>query len=186
MAKKQSLNNWLQTHLVSLSRIHFAYAGVYIAAIVVFDAWNLITTEMILERWMVGASMLVVSALVWYAARFKTKTTMYYQGLVWALVALDVFVATHAVFAQRGIASKAVLLYVIAIITSAALLSRVAIFTTAIVSVALYSLACVRYFYINPGQAYKVELYGEVAFYSGLLFVVSALLWSLIATNQKA
>ncbi len=186
MPKQQSLSNWLQEHIVSISRVHFAYAGVYIATIVVFDAWNLITVETILERWMIATGMLVVTAMVWYLARFKAKSALYYQGLVYSLIVMDMLVATYSVYSQRGIASKSVLLFVIPIIVSTILLSRVAIFATAIISVALYSLACVRYFYLNPGQAYKVELYGETAFYCALLFVVSALLWTLIKTNKQS
>lgn len=184
MATKTSLQSWLQSRLASISRIHFAYAGVYIAAIIAFDAWNLITPDAIVQRWLVGAAMLIVTALVWYGSRAAKKTAAYYQLLAYVLIALDLFVATYGVYTQRGIASKSVLLYVIPITVAAMLLSRVAIFATAVISIALYSLACVRYFYLNLGQAYKVELYGEVAFYCAMLFIVAALLWSLIKTEK--
>ncbi len=183
--KKQSLNSWLQDHIAGTARVHFAYAAIYVLAIVVFDAWNLITPDSIVSRWMVAAGMLVTTALVWYAARFSTKSTLYYQSLVYALIGLDLFVATYNVYSQRGLASKAVLLFVIPILVSAMLLSRVAIFATTTIAVALYSTACVRYFYLNPGQAYKVELYGEVAFYSGIMFIVAAILWRLIKRENR-
>lgn len=185
MPKKQSLSNWLQTHVVSTARVHFAYAVVYIFAIVVFDAWNLITPDNIIERWMVAAALLIVTSLVWYAAQTSHKSELYYKGLAYLLIGIDLFVATYGVYSQRGIASKSVVLYVIPIIVSAVLLSRVAIFAVTTISVALYSAACVKYFYLNQGQAYKVELYGEIAFFSGILFIVAALLWALIKTRDK-
>jgi hypothetical protein len=177
---KQSLQHWLQTHAVAAARLHFVYAAIYFSAIVLFDAWNLITPETILERWLVGTLVFIGACLVWYAARQKSRHNTYYQGLIYGLVALDLAVATHGVYNQRGIASKSVLLYAIAIITAAFLLSRAAIFATAAISVALYGLVCVRYFYLNPGQAYKVELYGEVAFYGALLLLLAMLIWSLL------
>jgi len=183
MAK--TLTHWLQTHILGAARVHFALAAVYLLSIIIFDAWNLITPDAIIQRWMLGAVLLVVTALVWYGVRLSGKSNLYYQSLALALILVDLVLPTYSVYNQRRIASKAVLLYVIPIIVSAILLSRAAIFATATVSVALYTAACVRYFYSNPGQAYKVELYGEAAFYSALLFVIAALLWSLIATNKQ-
>lgn len=182
---EQSLGVWLQARLVSMSRVHFALAALYIAAIIAYDAWNLITPEAIVQRWLIAAAMLIVTALVWYGARAINRKPLYYQGLVYALIGLDLLVATYSVYSQRGIASKAVLLYVIPIVVSAILLSRAAIFATAIISIALYSAVCVHYFYNNLGQAYKVELYGETAFYSGLLLIIAALLWVLLSGKSQ-
>ncbi len=183
---KPSLNAWLQIHVLRMSRLHFVYAAIFIVSTILFDAWNLITPDIIMGRWAAAAGLVVVSALVWYASRTTTKSTLQYQGLVYALIASDLAIATYMVYAQRGIASKSVLLYVIPIIVATALLSRAALFATAAISVALYSFVCVRYFYLNPGQAYKVELYGEVAFYSALLFLVAGFLWTLLSNSKKA
>lgn len=182
---KQTLTRWLQTHVIQVSRLHFLYTGVYLSAIITYDAWNLITPDSIVTRWMTGAGMLAATAVVWYAARTPSKSAMYYQSLLYAFIAVDLFVATYSVYSQRGIASKAVLLYVIPILVASTLLSRVAIFSTAIISIALYSAACVRYFYLNPGQAYKVELYGEMLFYGAVLLVISGLVWALMAASSK-
>jgi len=73
-------------------------------------------------------------------------------------------------------ASKSVALFVVPIVSAALVRSRSLLLATASLSIAAYSVAAVRYFFDNYGQGLRVELYGEVAFYSAFIFVIAGLL----------
>lgn len=175
-----------QATVVRLVRAHLGYITVFSVAIIIFDAWNLITTEVILERWIIAAVMAFVTSAIWYASRQRSNSSLYYKILIIGFIVLDLYVATYSVYAQRGIASRSVFLFVIPIIVSALLMSRAAIFATATIASAAYVLVSVRYFYLNPGQAYKVELYGELAYYIGMFYVVAAMLWVVAYSQLKS
>lgn len=177
MAKNNSLANRFQASALSASRIQFYLLGVYAFYIIISDAWNLIAPQLSLQRWTAAAVSLAVSAAIWYCARFSGRTTTYYKSLISLLVVWGIVFATFNVYTQRGMASRAVMLYAIPIIISAMLLSRAAIFASAAFSTAAYVLAAVRYFVVHPGEGYKVELYAEVFFYCAVFFVTAALLW---------
>lgn len=176
----------LQQNTIRLVRVQLFYTLVFVASIIVLDAWNVVTQETILERWFIAVIMAVVTAGIWYASRQKSNQAWYYQLLISGFIVLNTMVATYSVYAQRGIASRSVFLYVIPIAMSVMLLSRAAIFATTTVAAALYALVCVNYFYLNPGQAYKAELYGELGFYIGLMYVVAALLWAISYSVERA
>ncbi len=170
----------LQSNLLSTARIHFAFVGLFVATIILSDAWNLIPPSVVLQRWTLAMLLLASTAGIWYAAR-ATKSQTLLQAYAWILTVVDLAIATILVFAQRGMASKAVFLYALPLIVIAVLRSRVAIVTTAIMCLAAYSLAVVRYFVTSPGEGYKAELYVELFFYGGLFFVIAALLYSLVS-----
>lgn len=180
---KKTTTLQLQTNLLSITRIHFALVGLFVVTIILSDAWNLIPPSVVLQRWTLASLLLASTAGIWYVAR-ATKSQTLLQAYAWILTATDLAIATVIVFAQRGMASKAVFLYVLPLLVIAVLRSRVALLTTAIISLAAYSLAVVRYFVTSPGEGYKVELYVELFFYGGLFFVVAALLYSLISRQN--
>jgi hypothetical protein len=170
----------LQTNVVKVARTHFFFVLAYVLSIIAFDSWNLITPEALSQRWTLAAIMLVVSTVVWYAARARVSSGAYYQALVFGLVLLDIAVAAFTVYTERGMASRGVALFAVAITTSATLISRSALYAAAALSTAAYSLAAVRYFTEFPSEGYKIELYGVIGFYSAIFFVLAALLWAII------
>ncbi|CAN5691663.1 hypothetical protein BH23PAT2_BH23PAT2_02010 [soil metagenome] len=187
MAQKKSqvtINQWLQQSAIRASRSYFTLAFVYVVSIIVYDAFKLITPDILLQRWTMASILLTVTALIWYLARTKEKSSQFYANLLYCLIALGIGFASFNVFIQRGMASRAVALYAVPIIVSALLLQRSAIFMTAIISVAAYSLAAIRYAVLNPSEGYKIELYGEVGFYSALFFVLATLLWSIVRSKN--
>ncbi len=175
--------NTLQQSLLSVTRILFLFVGLFALTIVISDAWNLIPPTVVLQRWTLAALVLVVNGGVWYAARQTTSNTLM-RAYAWILSLTMIAVATVLVFAQRGMASKAVALYLLPLIIISVLRSRVALVTTAILALASYSLAVMRYFVTSPGEGYKVELYAELLFYGGFFFVVAGLLYAL-AVHRK-
>ena len=178
MSKTKLQNpSWLQATAVRVTRGHFLYVFAYMVAIVVFDSWNLLTHSAVSTRWTAAAVLLVFNTLVWYCSRIKFSDSSIYFFLVAALIVADMVFAGFNVYWERGLASKAVALFAVPIITSATLRSRSTLLATAILSSAAYSVAAVRYFYLHYGESFRVELYGDLFFYCSLFFVLSWLLW---------
>ena len=159
-------------------------ACIYVVSIIVYDAFKLITPDILLQRWAMASILVSVTALIWYLARTKEKNNQFYANLLYGLIVAGIGFASFNVFIQRGMASRAVALYAVPIIVSALLLQRSAIFMTAIVSVAAYSLTAIWYAVLNPSEGYRIELYGEVGFYSALFFVLATLLWSVVRSKN--
>ncbi len=187
-SKKQTTmtyTEWLRQSAIRVSRVHFAVVLIYLVTIILYDAFGLITDQALLERWLVASGMAVVTALLWYMARsFQRSRSSFYAGLLYSFIVLDIAFASFGVFTQRGMASRAVFLYVIPIVIAALLLRRAAIFATAIIAAAAYSLTAIWYYVVNPSEGYRIELYGEVGFYSALFFIVAALLWDVVRSKN--
>ena len=165
----------LQAKVKKICKISFGFSALFSLAIVLSDAWNLITPTIVLQRWIAIALFTVVTALIWYAVSYKSKSQLYYHLLTLAQMLVYVITITYVVYSQRGIASRAVALYAIPILLTAITKKRTMIYLTATICTVFYALASVRYFYANYGQAYKAELYVEVGFYCAIFFVVAAL-----------
>jgi hypothetical protein len=155
--------------------VHFVLTGVLILITIIFDAWQLITPSVVLQRWTLAALLLAITAAVWYASRFSGKSTFYLHILCFCLIAADMIIATYLVYSERGMASRAVMLYAIPIVTAGVLASRRATYAAATLATAIYTLAAVRYFVVNFNEGYKIELYGTIGFYSAMFFVIAAL-----------
>ncbi len=174
MAKK--LPNQTIRHIVlRITRVHFVYIAAYMLSVIIFDSWNLITHEAVLQRWTAAGALLVVNTIIWYLCRARLQNENVYKILLIVLLASDILFAAANVYWQRGMASKAVLLFAVPVISAGLVRSRSLLLATAAVSAATYSVAAVRYFFENYGQGYRVELYGEVFFYSAMLFVMAGL-----------
>ena len=182
MATKTKIS-WLHSNVLRLSRVHFIYVLVFSAQTVIYDAWNLVAPNAVMNRWIMTAILLIVTSIVWYLAHNTAKTTLSLKALVFLLIITDIATASFNVYTQRGMASRAVMLYAIPIAVSAVLLSRVALFTTAAISAAAYFATAYAYFVLNFNEGYKIELYGEVGFYCAIFFVLAAMLW--VAVRSK-
>ncbi len=174
----------LKIGTLRVSRIHFLYAAALVAQVIIYDAWKLITPQALLQRWLVAAALLATTTVVWLLAKSRPLTAAGYRNLVYLLVLVDIFVASFAVYTQRGMASRGVFLYVIPIITAAVLASRSTILATTILSVAAYTTTTLAYFVLNFNEGYKIELYGEVGFYSVALFIVGFLVWAAVRPKK--
>jgi len=151
---------------------------------VIYDAWKLITPNALLNRWIVCALLFAITTVVWYIARGKIHTTSAAKLLVWALVVSDIAAASFNVYTQRGMSSRAVMLYAVPIIISAVLRTRSALFAAAALSAAAYTSTAIAYFVLNFNEGYKIELYGEVGFYSALFFVLASALWIVVRVKK--
>lgn len=167
-------NTSRQLLVLRLARIHFVYVLAFAAMIIVADSWALIAPESTLRRWTMAAVMLVTTTVIWYAARQKPRP--WQAWLPYALVILDIAVATFMVYEERGMASRGVALYAIPLVVAALTGGRSIVLATASLSTAAYGLAAIRYFVTYFNEGYKVELYATIGFYSAMFFILSALL----------
>lgn len=169
--------------LVRIAKIHVLIGIFFAIQLIIYDASKLITPEVVLKRWFVTAGLIIAGAICWYLARLNNSTTVA-RNLVWFLISIDLFVASFSVYTQRGMASRAVLLFIIPILTAAVLQRKGAIYLTALLAVITYIVTAIAYFVLNFNEGYKIELYGEVGFYSALLFAIGAIAWSLVRNRR--
>lgn len=165
--------------------VHFVYAGLLVSQVIIYDAAKLITPEAVLRRWQAIALLLVTITAVWYLAKSKHIYTLGYTLLTGVLVLADILLASFYVYDQRGMASRAVLLYLVPIAAVAILRSKSALFATAALAVTAYTTAAITYFVVNFNEGYKIELYGELGFYSAIFFVVASLLWAAVRPGSE-
>jgi hypothetical protein len=186
MAKKstQALN-WLQSTAVGVTRVHFLYAAAYMASIVVFDSWNLLTHPAVAQRWTAVGILLVINTIFWYISRIKFSSDTVYIVLILLLIAADIVFASLNVYWERGLASKAVVLFSVPIVTAAALRSRSTLLATAALSGAAYSIAIVCYFNLHYGESFRVELYGYLGLFCALFFILASLLLIVIQPKDN-
>ncbi len=171
-----SNTNKFSNSIVRVCRVLFGFVAVYVAAIIASDAWNFITADVVLRRWVLAAIMLFATGAVWYLARQGSKSQAFYKLLVWSLIFVYSGVASYSVYHSRGVSSRSVMLFAIPILLAGVLASRVATFTAAILTTTAYMLTVVLYSTTNPGEGYKAELYTEAGFYVALFFVIAALI----------
>lgn len=174
--KKTELQNNPRHILLRITRVHFFYVLAYMLSIIIFDSGNMIEHESVLQRWTAAGSLLVVNTIIWYLCRAKIQNDLLYRVLFIILIACDILFASANVYWQRGMASKAVLLYLIPIISAGLMKSRSLVLATAGISAIAYSMSAVKFFYENYGQGYRIELYGEIVFYSLIFFVFAFLM----------
>ncbi len=166
----------LQARMLRTTSLHFYILIAYGAAIIAFDSWNLITHESVAQRWTYGGALAIVCCVVWFLLKRYTLSTRSITFITYALITADILFAAFNVYAQRGMASKAVMLFALPLLVAYQLKDRATLLVTAGLSVTAYSIAAVRYFHLFYGEGYRIELYGEVGFYSALIVVFALLL----------
>lgn len=151
---------------------------------IIYDSAKLITPEAVLDRWIATSGILAVTGVIWYLVQSRAGHAGLYKSLLSLIIFSDILLASFLVYSQRGMASNAVFIFIIPIIMSGLLLSRSALYATAVICIAAYSLTAISYFVINFNEGYKVELYGEVGFYSLLMLITAGLLSRLLKSRE--
>jgi hypothetical protein len=156
--------------------VHFILIAAYGIQTIVMDAWHVIVPEIVMQRWIMACIALTVVAGAWYLAHNKNNDIPTFKRLLFLIVASDLVLASFNVYTQRGMASKAVILYALAIATAALLLNRAALYATAAFASASYVATAVTYFALHFNEGYKTELYAEITFYSAAMFVLAGII----------
>jgi len=186
---KQNQNaqtNRLRNSLLRVSRLHFLYVAILTIQIIFYRTWHLIELDSVMQRFIATAILLSVTTIVWYFSSNRIRLLSVYKWLTALLIFTDIAIASFYVYTQRGMASRAVLLYVIPIIVSSILLSRSALFATASLCIAAYVATTVIYFVVQFNEGYIIELYGEVGFYSAIFLILASLLWTSIRSKKTS
>lgn len=181
MAKQKHIT--LRPSLSRVSRIHLFIAILLAVQLIIYDAGKLVTPEIVLKRWIGIGILAIVSAIALFLSQISSSDSTLKKTL-WVLICTDIALASWSIYLERGMASRAVFLYVIPIISSAILLRKSAIYLTGLLSAVAYILTTNAYFVNYFNEGYKLELYGEVLGYSALLLFVSALTWSVIKSKK--
>lgn len=174
----------LQRGLIGFCQLHFALIVLLIGQTILYDSAKLLTPESVLDRWIAISGLLTINAVIWYLVYSRAGHLLLYKSLLLLMILADIGLASFLVYSQRGMASNAVILFVVPIIIAGLLLNRGALFATAILAIAAYSLSAVSYFVLNFNEGYKVELYGEVGFYSLVLLLIAGILSKIIKPKQ--
>lgn len=172
--------NPLRSNIIRVSKIHFIFVAVLIAQIIIYDASKLVPPEDLLKRWMITALLLTVTTAVWYFAKNKSTSAIQNKILLLVLILADIALVSSSVYMQRGMSSRAVALYAIPILVSAILLKRSAVYAVALLCITAYTLTSVAYFVLNFNEGYKIELYGEIGFYSVTFLIIAGLVSTLL------
>lgn len=174
----------IHTNVLKVSRLHFVYAFLMVLQLMLYDATKLQTPQVIMQRWIMSSFLVLTTTVIWYLVRTKLFKISSLQLATLALILVDILIAAYSVYSQRGMASRAVFLFLIPLLTSAALQTRAAIFGTLALCIATYSTTSVVYFVSHFNEGYKVELYGEVGFYCSMLTLVAMFVWN-ISRSKK-
>jgi len=177
--------SWLQSTAIRVTRGHFLYVVAYMVAIIIFDSWNLYTHDAVVNRWTLAAALFVLNTVFWYVSRIKFNTDTIYMILLLLLILADIIFAGTNVYWERGMASRSIILFAVPIISAAAVRSRSTLLAATALSAVAYSTAATRYFYQHYGEGYRVELWGNIFFYSAIFFVLSWLLWVVVRPAQE-
>lgn len=179
MMLMKNLHSSVRSTFVKIAKLHVVVGVVFAAQLIAYDAGKLITPEAVLKRWVIIGILILASACCWYLARLN-NTAKVIRNLAWLLIATDLAVASFSVYTQRGMASRAVLLFILPLFVAASLQRKGLIFLTALIATLCYITSGIAYFVLNFNEGYKLELYGELGFYSALILISAAMIWSLV------
>jgi uncharacterized membrane protein YgdD (TMEM256/DUF423 family) len=186
MLMKKSVKNPtdnVQLSLTRATRTIYFFIALFILSIVLFDSWNLITREAIIDRWTIITMVLVINTFVWFGAsqQWPVRTRKLPIAVLAGTLLLFAGLMTYW---ERGMASTTTILYALPILVIAIAKNRHALQATAILAVGTYSFAAVKYFndYFNEG--FRIQLWGSIILVGGSIVTV-AWLTMIIAGLRK-
>lgn len=171
-----------QPTLISLTRVTrtiYFFAFFYGLSIVIFDSWNLITRDAVVDRWTLLSALLVVNSLVWLFAAVLPKQDLTKVALTSALAVSLLLFAGFITYWERGMASTSTLFYVLPLLVIASLKNRHALLAVTALSATTYGFAAVRYFNDFFNEGFRIQLWGSILLYGGTMFVCAWLIMAL-------
>lgn len=175
----------LQFSVVRITRTTYAFIGLYLLEVIIFDSWNLISHDSVSKRWTAAGILLAINTIVWYVARTK-QSQQVYKLMVMSLVISEIILAGYTIYWERGMAGISTLLFAVPIVTAGVLKSRATLIVAATFCAVAYSTAAVLYFNEHYGEGYRVQLWGQVVFFGGLFFIIAWLLMVLMGIRKDS
>lgn len=160
--------------LTRLTRTMYFLISFYVLSIVMFDSGNLITRESVIDRVTVAFALLVLNTLAWYVAaeRVIVAKRLFIYLLTFGLLGF----AGITTYWERGMASTSTIFYVLPLLTIATLKNRHSLLATAALAAGTYSFAAVKYFNDFFNEGYRIQLWGNLVLYSGVIFAIAWLI----------
>jgi len=153
-----------------LAKFNFAFLAVFAIFIIIFDGGNVLTREAVYHRWVFEALLFVVFTLFWVAVKKAGQKTIF-AALILCVLA-ELALAGFMTYWERGMASTSTVLYMLPIASIALTRSRTYTVAASLLASATYIFASTKYFYDFFNEGYRVQLYGEIFFYSALFLLV--------------
>lgn len=176
--KNQSERSSLE--LTQITRSIFFLCAIYTATIVLFDSGNLLTKSAVIQRWALITAVLIINALAWLVSsqvRFAATTKHIVLSVI--LSASLLILAGMSTYWERGMASTSTILYILPLLVIATLKNRHALIVTCILCISAYSFASVKYFNDFFNEGYRIQLWGHIVLYAGVLFTATWLIMAL-------
>jgi len=173
MSKQKKADIQLTTTRVT--RTIYFFVAIFALSIIIFDSWNLITSEAVVQRWTIASGLFVVNTVVWFfSARPKQKSTASRQALLITVLSLSLLVfAGTLTYWERGMASTSTILYALPILVIATLHNRHALIAIAALAAGTYSFAAVKYFNDFFNEGFRIQLWGALLLMIGTLFTIT-------------
>ncbi|MFT4532595.1 MAG: hypothetical protein ACI9T8_000624 [Candidatus Saccharimonadales bacterium] len=168
MAKKSKLSH-SNLDVTRVTRTIYFVMAFYITSIIIFDSGNLITRESVIRRWTIATIILILNTLIWYIASTKAKPHKDHISII-ALTGTLLAFAGFSTYWDRGMASTSTILYALPILTIAVLRQRHALIAVTSMSAITYCFASVKYFNDFFNEGYRIQLWGHLILYSGIMF----------------
>ncbi len=172
--KKQKQHQTSGVSLARLTRGVYILLGFYALSIIIFDAGNLITRETVVDRATLAFVLVVLNSVAWYASSEKSiaAKNIFTYLITIALIAF----AGFTTYDERGMASTSTIFYVVPLFAIATLRNRHALITTTVLTAATYAFSAVKYFNDNFNEGYRIQLWGSITLYGGVIIACAWLI----------
>lgn len=170
MPKRGTKDTSTSLDLTRVTRTIYFVLGFYALSIVIFDSGNLLTRDAVVDRWLIFTFVLVTNTFAWYIAAQKDSFFVKPPVAIVLLGTSLLLFAGLSTYWERGMASTSTILYVLPLLVVATLKNRHLLMTTAVLAVGTYAFAAVKYFNEFFNEGYRVQLWGHILLYGGIIF----------------
>jgi hypothetical protein len=173
--------------LTRVSRTLLFFSAVLAVSIIIFDSGNLITREAVIDRWVLTTVVFVSAAIAWFMASLGglEKPTLH-ASVIFLITLILIGAAGFMTYWERGMASSSTILYVLPLLVIATLKNRHALLTATALSAGTYALATVLYFNTYFNEGYRVQLWGNIVLYTGIILVCGWLIMILTGLRHDS
>jgi len=169
-----------------VSRTIYFFIAFYALSIVIFDSGNLITKEAVVQRWTLATVLLVVNTVAWFLSSQRRHAVNTQRILIAIVVFTLIGFAGYMTYWERGMASTSTILYVLPLLVAATAKNRHALLATATLSAGTYCFAAVKYFNDFFNEGFRIQLWGNLAFYTGAIFTCAWLIMIVAGLRQDS
>ena len=177
-------HTWLRSASLRVTRARFVLLFVVGVSVLVFNAAHLMPPPIIEQRVIITTAAIAFNIAAWYLSHRYTTNTGYYRYLLIAQIFADVIFVAFMIYTDRGVASRGVMLFAVPMVVAATLVNKSVLYGTAALCTAAYTFVGMHYFYVHPNEMIHAELYGIMALYSAVFFVMAAMLWAVVRARK--